>query len=184
MVKCRVSSCDKEVTKYKGEGLCTGHYARLRRTGDLREDVPIGYRNHGHKKNITSTYRSWLMMRNRCNNPLAMDYSYYGARGVTVCERWDYYIHFLEDMGGKPTAKHTIGRIDSAKGYSPNNCRWETRLEQSRNRSYCKLSTTKAEEIRNLYRDLYPVKEISRLYGVSETTIRNVIRGKTWATAL
>jgi hypothetical protein len=72
-------------------------------------------------------------MRQRCNYSGHKSYVDYGARGIKVCTRWDSFENFLADMGLRPEGK-TIGRIDNQKGYGPDNCRWETMIEQQRNR--------------------------------------------------
>ena len=82
-------------------------------------------------------YRSWQMMKNRCLNPAARDFSYYGGRGIKVCKRWENsYENFLADMGRRPSPAHTLDRKNSDGNYTPSNCRWATREEQSRNRAY------------------------------------------------
>lgn len=96
------------------------------------------------KRAPTPEYTTWQNMRNRCLNVHAQDYSYYGARGITIDPRWDKFENFLADMGRRPTAKHTLDRIDSDGNYTLSNCRWETRQTQARNRAYAK---TKAWEL-------------------------------------
>ena len=89
------------------------------------------------KRVATPEYRSWQMMKNRCHNPKARDYAYYGGRGITVCKKWrDSFAAFLADMGRRPSTAHTLDRINADKNYTPSNCRWATRETQARNRAY------------------------------------------------
>lgn len=74
-------------------------------------------------------------MLTRCRNSRHKDYRYYGAKGVTVCERWQSFELFLADMGARPTPLASLDRIDNSKGYAPDNCRWATPQEQNYNKS-------------------------------------------------
>lgn len=94
------------------------------------------------KRVASAEYRSWQMMINRCHNQKARDYVHYGAKGIAVCDAWrKSFLAFLRDMGRRPTSLHTLDRIDTAKGYEPENCRWATRETQARNRPYAKIKS-------------------------------------------
>lgn len=114
---------------------------------------------HGHSttKYHSPTHRSWMAMRERCMNPNANAYERYGGRGITICERWDSYETFLEDMGARPD-KTSLDRIDNSKGYYPENCKWATSLEQGRNRSNNKLYEYQGE--------MLPISVIAERTGV------------------
>lgn len=94
----------------------------------------------GWKSPAHPTYLSWVRMKQRCLNPRAADYSRYGGRGITVCDRWDTFENFLADMGQRP-ARHVLDRINNDGHYQPDNCRWVTIRESCRNRSSSKRVT-------------------------------------------
>ena len=77
---------------------------------------------------------AWHNMRQRCRNPKNPGYKDYGARGITICERWSSFALFLEDMGPRPSDKHSLDRYPDNNGnYEPGNCAWRTMREQHNN---------------------------------------------------
>lgn len=146
--------CGK-VTNIKGCDLRRGQRTGCGCIGACKE-------THGHARyrNVSSEYGIWQQMRYRCNNQRNKDYAYYGGRGISVCQRWDTsFTAFLQDMGSRPSRKHSIDRIDNDGNYCPENCRWATHSQQMTNRSGSTGTT-----------------EIARQVGINPRTLRDRIK--------
>lgn len=134
------------------------------------------------KKAASLEYRSWLMMRNRCVNPNNNRFEFY--RHIKICERWKSYENFLADMGRRPSAKHTLDRIDNSSDYCPENCRWATDEQQTRNSRHTKLSDQKVDEIRKLAKiSKITYTAIAQRFGISITHARRIALGQQWRTS-
>ena len=84
----------------------------------------------------TRLYGVYHNMKYRCNKETAQGYHNYGGRGIKVCEEWsgkDGFIKFQEwALSSGYREGLSIDRIDVNKGYSPENCRWITKSENTR----------------------------------------------------
>jgi hypothetical protein len=79
-------------------------------------------------------YGVWRDMIKRCYCVTGRLYKFYGGRGIRVCDRWRRFVNFIEDMAPSYQLGLQLERIKNDEGYSPDNCKWATRLEQCNNR--------------------------------------------------
>ena len=102
-------------------------------------------------------------MRQRCSNPNSPKYYLYGGRGVKVCERWNDFKLFLEDMEPGYVSGLSIDRIDVNGNYEPSNCRWATAKEQANN--------TRQNAQIEYKNQVYTLAEASEKFGINAETI-------------
>ena len=133
-----------------------------------------------HHKNRTPTHTSWTSMTARCRNPALREYKDYGGRGIKVCDRWLIFENFLADMGERPEGM-TLGRIDNDADYTPENCRWETAAQQTRNRRSSKLTEDDVREIRRRMAAGEKQADVARAFGVRDSQVFRVRNHLQWA---
>jgi len=112
-----------------------------------KRGAPIGnQRGLKHGMWGTSEYKIWDSMIQRCRCSKKPGYKNYGGRGINVCIRWKNFSDFYADMGNRPSPKHTLDRIDNNGNYCPENCKWSTYAEQSRNKRNNRIVEYKGQE--------------------------------------
>lgn len=117
----------------KVRGLCNMHYKRWR-SGSDKLNVPGVARKPAVLEKHHTFYMAWTNMKSRCNNPNSTQYSWYGGRGIKVCERWNTFDNFYEDMFPSWAVGLELDREDNNKNYYKENCRWVTHKVNCQNR--------------------------------------------------
>lgn len=119
-----------------------------------------------HNQSGSRLHRIWCGMNTRCFNPKRKDFRHYGGRGITVCFEWQHHFEpfFQWAKENGYSDELTLDRIDNNKGYSPDNCRWVSRKEQSRNQRNTRFLTYLGET--------KPIVDWGIIYGIPGRTIR------------
>lgn len=119
-------------------------------------------------------YSSYKAMMERCYLPSSGNYGRYGGSGITVCNEWHDINNFAKWVASAEYAPGlSIDRIDSQKGYSPDNCRWATKRQQSNNRRntvfYTYNGVTK------------PLTEWADMFGIHRSTLYDRVTKRGWS---
>lgn len=138
--KC-LCDCGKEV-EIQANNLRSGH---TKSCGCFQEDTR-GTQSLTHGATYKRVYYIWSTMKQRCQNPNHDKFEYYGGGGIKVCERWQTFKNFLDDMG-EPPEGYQIDRKDNDGGYSPDNCEWVTRSTNLRKTSRTVIVTFNGREL-------------------------------------
>lgn len=123
----------------------------------------------------------WRNMHSRCYNESNNRYKNYGAKGISVCERWHTFANFHADMYGEWSRGLQIERKNTQLDYNSTNCIWTTPAKNSQNRTTTKLTEAKVAEIRKLFRPGAAYQEkLAKQLGVSSRMIRYIAAEGAW----
>lgn len=130
-----------------------------------------------HGQYDTPEYQVWADMKGRCTNTSHRQYHHYGGRGITYDPSWEHFENFIQDMGPRPSPKHTLDRTDNNGSYSAANCRWVPMIVQQNNKRDNHYLTHNGKTM--------TVSEWAREVGIHKHTIRQRLsKGWTVANAL
>lgn len=132
------------------------------------KDHPQYKHGMGSAKKREPLYTKWSGIKRRCFNKNDKTYARYGAVGIGVSKEWLDFRNFYRDMFPTWYKGATIDRIDNTKGYSRENCRWATVLEQQRNKT-----TVRKIPYNNR---LLTIAELSEITGIKHATLYVRIR--------
>jgi hypothetical protein len=122
-------------------------------------------------------YQNYYAMMRRCYKKSHPDYKHWGAKGIIVCFHWkDNYINFFDwaiNNGWKE--KYSLDRIDPTKNYTPENCKWVTKSDQSRSTKKAILGKSNEIPVSVLKKQGLSNKEISNKLEITEVLVRCII---------
>jgi hypothetical protein len=110
-------------------------------------------------------YDAWTNMKQRCFNPKNPVYEHYGARGITVCERWMTFQNFVDDMLPTWVKGLTIERVNNDGNYEAGNCKWISQSFQPRNKRSTLKVMFRGQEV--------SLTVLAETYGINKQTLRS-----------
>jgi hypothetical protein len=171
IVKCKICNKEYEVdpNKLKYRKHC----------GCMKKDVIACKYAKSHPQ-LAQTIKHMMA---RCYNKNNQDYYNYGARGITVCDEWledrNKFCEWALKNGFEEGKSISIDRIDSSKGYFPENCRWSNAIDQGRNTRRNVMTIELAREIREKSKEM-KLSHIATAYGLNPGTVWYIVQNKTW----
>ena len=122
--------CRCDCGNYIEETTAVLTHERVRSCGKCKRTI-TPYLIRTHKNRL---YHAWSEIKRRCNGK-STNSKYYSGKGISYCAEWedfDAFANWAVQNGYESGLE--IDRIDGDKGYSPENCRWVTHKQNSRNR--------------------------------------------------
>lgn len=151
------------------DALIAGYRLRngeTRSCGCLQREV-VTIRNTSHNQSSSRLYNIWSNMLARCQNENNPQFDDYGGRGITVCPEWHDFSTFAAWAAVAGYSSNlTIDRIDNDSGYAPRNCRWATRLQQSRNKRPRRDQKLTDAQVNSIRADRRPNAVIASEYSI------------------
>lgn len=118
--------------------------SKRKRPDNIQRNWKHGYATRANPHPI---YDVWQGIKRRCSSDKGKDFPNYKGRGITVCERWQIFQNFFDDMALSYKPGLMIERTNNNLGYSPENCIWATRQQQNLNKRNLHLITFNGETL-------------------------------------
>ena len=138
--------------------------------GRFQNNNTIGIK---HGDSHTRLYSIYIDMKERCNSVNCINYKYYGARGIKVCDEWNNnYLNFKNwALNNGYNDNLTIDRKNVNGNYCPENCRWATIEEQQNNK--------RSNVYLNIADEILTLKQMCKKYDVNYNIAKNKINKHT-----
>ncbi len=138
----------------------------LQATGIAARTLAHGQARRGA---ATPVYRLWNGIKKRCFDASHNSFHRYGGRGIGMHEAWRASFEtFAAAVGERPSAAHSLDRIDNDGNYEPGNVRWATAAEQANNTSVNVRYEFGGEHL--------TLPQVAAKVGLPESTIENRLK--------